>query len=125
MIVTVVALIGSMSSRAQSAKSVPSLVVHGMSCSKVVCRQIKVLLHVGKPKTGARVVGFGVEIEDLLDDTVCDGWKEYFQVSSDIFGSINSRISLAVGLMLLVGDNHRAAEVEATLVELSLVCSAY
>jgi len=111
-----------MSSRSQSTKSVPGLVVHGMGCSKVVSSQVEVLLHISKSKTRARVVGFGVEFEDFLDHAVFDGREEDSQVSSDILGGIDTRVRLAVSFVLFVSDDHGATEVKAALVKLSLVC---
>lgn len=73
------------------------------------------------PKTRARVVVLGVQLERRVHLFVGDGGEEDAQVGGNILGGVNARPRLAVALVLLVGNNRRAGEVEALLVELRLV----
>lgn len=79
------------------------------------------LLHVGEAKTRRGVVVLGVKRQNLVDNSIVDGGEEDAEVSSDILGGVHAVVGLAVGLVLLVGDDDGAGEVEAALVELSLV----
>lgn len=119
--VPVVALIGAVGGRVDLDHAVPGLVIEGVGKGHVVGGQVKVLLHVGEAQTGAVVVILGVERQDLVDLFIGDGREEDLQVGRDILSGVNTSVSLAVGLVLLVGNDSWAGEVEAVLVELGLV----
>lgn len=101
--------------------AVPSLVGHSMRESHVVGGEIKVLLHVREAQAGALIVVLGVQCESLLHLGIGDGREENAQISRHVLGGVDTRPSLAIRLVLLVGDDGWAGEVEAVLVELSLV----
>lgn len=86
--------------------------------------QIKRLSHIGKAESLAGVARGGVQLECLLDDVVGDRGEEYAEVGGDVLPRGDGRLSLicsSIDFVLLVGDDHRAGEVEVLLMQLSLV----
>lgn len=119
--VPVVALVSTVGRLIDLHHAVPSLVGHSMCKSHVVGSKIKVLLHVREAQAGALIVVLRVQGQSLLHLNVGDGGEENTQVSRHVLGGVDARPSLAIRLVLLVGDDGWAGEVEAVLVELSLV----
>lgn len=100
---------------------IPCLVVECLGSGQVMRRQVKVLLHVREPQTGARVIVLGVQRQGFVNNLVRDGREEDAEIGGHVVLGVDSRVGLAVGLVLLVGQNYGAGEVEALLVELGLV----
>lgn len=119
--VPVVALVSTVGRLVDLHHAVPSLVGHSMRESHVVGSKIKVLLHVREAQAGALVVILRVQGESLLHLGIGDGGEENAQVSRHVLGGVDTGPSLAIRLVLLVGNDSRAGEVEAVLVELGLV----
>lgn len=119
--VPVVALVSTVSGRVDLNHAVPGLVVEGVGEGHVVGGQVKVLLHVAEAQTRAVVVILGVESQDRVDLGIGNGREENLQVGRDILSGVDTVVGLAVGLVLLVGNDSRAGKVESVLVELGLV----
>lgn len=83
---TVVTLVGTVGSCRNIDESVPGLVLERMGDGQVVCRQIKVLLHVRESQTSGRVVGLGIKSQRFVDDSIGDGREEDSQIGWNVGG---------------------------------------
>lgn len=119
--VPVVGLVGAVRRLANLHHGIPGLVVERVRKGHVVRRQVKVLLDVVEPQPGAGVVVLGVQRQNLGDFIIGDGREEDAQVRRHVGGGVDARVGPAIDLVLLVGDDGGAGEVEALLVKRGLV----